>query len=172
MISDAKISFRKVKPTDLKIIRDWRNSSGTREFNTQFTLLNMVNQKKWYESISKNESDREMFMIVDKDRDAIGICGLINIKKEEKSAEIAIILGDKKSRGRNLGSKSLSMLLDYGFKKLKLHRIGAEILEFNKISVSLFEGLNFKYEATLRDRLWRDDKWWDVYLYSILDGEF
>lgn len=164
------VKLRTVKISDLGIIRDWRNSPGTREFNTQFTLLNMRNQKKWFAEISKDGSQRKMFVIEDEKRRPIGICGLINIDRENRSADVAIILGEKRQRGKHLGSESLELLVGYGFKKLKLHRIGAEIFEYNKRSVRLFEGLNFKLEATLRDRLWRNGRWWDVYSYSILSS--
>lgn len=165
------VRLRSVRKSDLEIIRDWRNSQDTREFNTQFTLLNMNNQRKWFVEISKKESPRKMFVITEKGGNPIGVCGLINIDKENRSADVAIILGEKKQRGRHLGSESLELLVSYGFKKLKLHRIGAEIFEYNKRSVNLFERLNFKFEATMRDRLWRDGKWWDVYSYSILSND-
>lgn len=165
------IKLKSVETSDLKLIRDWRNSSGTREFNTQFTLLNMKNQKVWFNDISNNKSSRKMFMILDECKKPIGICGLINIDIENRSAEVSIILGEIKYRGKHLGSESLEALISYGFKKLKLHRIGAEIFEYNKTSVKLFERLNFKFEATLRERLWRDGRWWNVYLYSILSNE-
>lgn len=165
------VKLRSVKKSDLGIIRDWRNSPNTREFNTQFTLLNMKNQRKWFEEISKEESSRKMFVITRRDGDPIGVCGLINIDRKNKSAEVAIILGEKKQRGKHLGSESLELLVNYGFKKLKLHRIGAEIFEYNKRSVNLFERLNFKLEATMRDKLWRYGKWWDVYSYSILSRD-
>jgi len=164
------VKLRSVRKSDLEVIRDWRNSQDTREFNTQFTLLNMKNQRKWFVEISKEESLRKMFVIT-KAGNPIGICGLINIDKENKSADVAIILGEKNQRCKHFGSESLELLLNYGFKKLKLHRIEAEIFEYNKRSVNLFEKLNFKFEATMRDRLWRDGKWWDVYLYSILSSE-
>jgi len=164
------VKLRSVRKSDLEVIRDWRNSQDTREFNTQFTLLNMKNQRKWFVEISKEESLRKMFVIT-KDGNPIGICGLINIDKENKSADVAIILGEKNQRCKHFGSESLELLLNYGFKKLKLHRIEAEIFEYNKRSVNLFEKLNFKFEATMRDKLWRDGKWWDVKLYSILSSE-
>lgn len=165
------VKLRTVKTSDLGIIRDWRNSFDTKEFNTQFTLLNMRNQRKWFGEVSKTGSTRKMFVIEDKEKKPIGICGLINIDRENRSAEVAIILGEKRQRGKHLGSKSLELLVNYGFKKLGLHRIGAEIFEYNKRSVRLFERLNFKLEATMRDKLWRNGRWWDVYLYSILSNE-
>ena len=167
-----QIKFRTVRQSDLQIIRDWRNSSGTREFNTQFTLLNMVNQKQWFDAISQRDSTRKMFMILDGANQPIGICGLINMDNENRSADIAIIIGERKRRGKMLGYESLNFLVKYGFKKLKLHRIGAEIFEYNVSSIGLFEKVGFELEAIFRESLWRMGKWWNVYLYSILTTKY
>ena len=109
-----------------------------------------------------------MFMILDNLRKPIGICGLIHIDKKNRNADVAIILGDTKLHGQGYGTESLKLLVKYGFEKLKLHRIGAEIIEYNKISIKLFEKLNFEYEALMKENLWRNGKWWNTTVYSIL----
>jgi len=167
-----EIKLRKVSKHDLKKIRDWRNSPEIWNFNSQYILLNMIHQKDWYSSISKNKSDRKMFVIESKKGVPIGICGLINLDNEQKNGEVAIIIGEKKYHGKRIGTKILRLLLEHGFKKLKLHRISAEIFEYNIISVKLFERLNFKYELTTKQKLWRKGKWWDIIVYSILSNEF
>lgn len=162
-----QVTFRRVAKKDLKIIRDWRNSEEIRRFNTQFTLLNMKDQEKWFDEISQPNTKRCMFMIIYK-RKPIGICGLIHYNAKNRCADVAIIIGETKMQDKGLGVKSLKILIEHGFKKLRLHRIGAEIFEYNLKSLKLFENLNFKREATLRECLWRDGKWWNVYLYSII----
>ena len=165
------IKLRKIKQQDLSILRDWRNSKEIFPFNSQFSLLNMIDQKKWFAEIDKKKSDRKMFMIT-LNKKTIGVGGLIQHDVKNKSADIAIIIGERKSHGKNYGTQSLQKLVEYGFNNLNLHRIGAEIFEFNKISVKLFEKLNFKHEITLRDVLWRDGRYWNVLGYSLLNNKF
>jgi len=167
-----KIKLRKVSKNDLKKIRDWRNSPEIWNYNSQYILLNMIHQKDWYTSISVKNSERKMFIIESKNGVPIGICGLINLDYEQKKGEVAIILGEKKFHGKRIGTEILRLLLEYGFKKLKLHRISAGIFEYNIISIKLFERLNFKYELSLKQKLWRKNRWWDVSIYSILENEF
>jgi RimJ/RimL family protein N-acetyltransferase len=95
--------------------------------------------------------------------------GLIHLDKKNRNAEVSIILGETKLHHRGLGTKALQLLINYGFQKLKLHRIEAEIFEYNKISVKLFEKLNFTREAILKDSLWRSGRWWNVYIFSIIN---
>lgn len=167
-----QVKFRLVSQQDLTIIRDWRNSKGIREYNTQFTLLNMLNQIKWFEQINNKTSDRVMFMIIDKKDQPIGICGIIHLDQENKSGDVAIILGEQKIHAKGIGTETLSMLVKYAFKNLQLHRIEAEIFSFNNISINLFTKLFFKHDVTKRDSLWRNGKWWDVHVFSLLRSEY
>jgi len=43
MIKTVKIKFKKITKNDLQLLRDWRNSEKIFRFNSQYTLLNMVN---------------------------------------------------------------------------------------------------------------------------------
>jgi UDP-4-amino-4,6-dideoxy-N-acetyl-beta-L-altrosamine N-acetyltransferase len=169
--NSTKTKFRKIVRTDLRILRDWRNSTGIMEYNSQFTLLNMVDQERWFKQIREKNSDRIMFMVM-KEKKPIGVCGLIHVNKKDRNADVAIIMGDRKLHGKGYGSEILQRLIEYGFTKLKLHRIGAEIFMYNKSSIRLFQKLNFTYETTLRDSLWRFGRWWDIYLYSILESDY
>ena len=164
----SKIQLRRVTKEDLENFRTWRNSINIWKNNTQFIFLNMENQKKWIKSLSEKNSNKHMFTIIDKKKKPIGICGLTNLDPIEKSAKIAIIIGNSNLQSRGIGTQSLILLLDYGFKKLKLHRIEAEVLEYNTKSQSFFEKFNFHKEVELRDYLFRNEKWWNLIIYSKL----
>jgi len=162
----SKIKLRRVLKTDLEYFRDWRNSPEIWKNNTQFTFLNMKNQKKWFKSLSKKDSKKEMFTIVNSKNMPVGICGLTNLDPIEKSGKVAIIIGEINVQSKGIGTQGLKLLLEYGFKKKKLHRIEAEVLEFNKKSLSFFQKFNFKKEVRLRNYLFRDNRWWDMIVFS------
>jgi len=171
MKNKINLTFRKVTQKDLPILRDWRNSKGILEYNTQFTLLNMKSQENWFKQIKAKNSDRIMFMIISNNQ-PVGVCGLIHVDKKERNADVAIIIGKKTLHGKGLGKKSLQKLVEYGFNKLKLHRIGAEVFEYNNKSIKLFKKMNFKYDALLRDSLWRNSTWWNTQVFSLLKEDF
>ena len=168
-MSKQKFELKKIRKEDLKQIVKWRNDSKIIRFNTQFFLLNMELQKKWFEEITKKNSKSKMF-VFKYGKEIVGIGGLLHYDYQNKSADIAIILGEKKIRGKGFGTRGLEMLVEYGFKQMKLHRIGADIFEYNKVSLKLFEKLEFKKELEMRDYLWRNGKWWKVYTYSRING--
>ena len=169
-LSPTKIKFRKIQENDLDILILWRNKEGIRDFNTQFILLNLELQKKWFNNIRKND-ERKMFMITYQNK-PIGVCGLINIDNENHNADIAIIIGEQKFHGKRIGTIVMKKLLKIGFKNLNLHRISAEVFEFNIISQRFFDSLGFKQEYSQRDKLWRRGRWWDIITYSIFSHEY
>ena len=170
MDSKSKIQLKKITKSDLKLLIEWRNSNKIFLYNTQYFLLNLKMQMEWFNSL-QNDSSRKMFMILHENV-KIGICGLIDIDYKNKNANIAIIIGKTQLHTKGLGTMALSNLLNYGFKELGLHRIGADVIEYNKTSIRLFKKSKFKIEAIHRDVIWRNNRWWNMYSMSILKDDF
>ena len=45
-----------------------------------------------------------------------------------------------------------------------MNRIGADVIEYNKTSIHLFEKSKFKIDAIYRDVIWRNNRWWNMVL--------
>ena len=170
MNQKIKIQLKQITKSDLKLLIEWRNSKKIFPYNTRYILLNSKTQTDWFNSL-QNDSSRKMFMI-SHENVKIGICGLINIDYKNKNANIAIIIGKTQLHAKGLGTMALSNLLNYGFKKLGLHRIGAEVIEYNKTSIRLFEKSKFKIDVIHRNVIWRNNRWWNMYSMSILKDDF
>jgi UDP-4-amino-4,6-dideoxy-N-acetyl-beta-L-altrosamine N-acetyltransferase len=170
MNQKIKIKLKEITKSDLKLLIEWRNSNKIFRYNTQYFLLNSKIQIDWFNSL-QNDLSRKMFMIL-YENIKIGICGLIDIDYKNKNANIAIIIGKTNLHGKGFGTTTLSNLLNYGFEKLDLHRIGAEVIAYNKTSVHLFEKSKFKIDAIHRDVIWRNNQWWNMYSMSILKDDF
>ena len=67
---------------------------------------------------------------------------------------------------------TIHTILKYGFGELNLHRIWAEIFSTAQENITLFNKIGFVREGILRQKLWRDGKWWNSHIYSILSSEF
>ncbi len=173
LIEGKVVNLRALEFEDLHQLRDWRNSKFVRRGTREYRLLNMINQKKWFESLhSKNPPDDIMFGITNKKGKLIGVCGLTHINWKNRNTEASIYIGERNWQGKGAARDSLRVMLEYSFKELNLHKVWAEIYEFNDASVRLFENMHFMRDGMMRHTLWRDGKWWNSYLYSILEKEF
>lgn len=69
-------------------------------------------------------------------------------------------------RGKGLATKSLKLVTDYGFKKLKLIRISGMCRTFNKASARVLEKAGFKLEGILRKNKFKDGKYLDDMIWA------
>ena len=49
-----KIVLSEIKKKDLELLKKWRNNPRILKFNTQYFLLNMEHQKRWFDEIKDN----------------------------------------------------------------------------------------------------------------------
>lgn len=92
---------------------------------------------------------KEMQFRIEKDGELIGDLRLIKIRWFNRKAELSIIL-KKEFQGQNYGEEAIRSIIKYAFEKMNLHRLEAEVIEYNKTSIALVEKLGFVLEGTLR----------------------
>lgn len=131
----------------------------------------MQNQLQWFESMAKDKNTM-MFAVETKKGKLIGCTGLTYIDWKNSKAEVSIYIGNKKYKWKGYGTDTLKTLMDYGFRELNLHMLFGEIFEYNEVNIKLFEKCGFKKDGALRHRLYRDGKYWNSIIYSILDEEW
>lgn len=66
------------------------------------------------------------------------------------------------------GKEAVSAAVDYAFKKLKLHRLEAEIRPNNRASMALAKGLGFQSEGNRRGAVYFSNKWHDMQVFALL----
>ncbi len=66
------------------------------------------------------------------------------------------------------GKEVVEAAIAFAFKKLKLHRLEAEILPNNRASIGLAKSLGFVYEGIRRGAVYFNGRWHDHVIYSLL----
>ena len=172
MLEGKNVELRQIEESDLPKLRDWRNSPYIRAYTREYRPLNILNQKKWFESLFTDQSNI-MFAIKKKgDVEIIGCCGLTYINWKEGHGEISIYIGEEKWQEKGYATDALQLLLKYGFGELRLHRIYAIIFEYNEASIKFFEKNGFVFEGRHREARFWDGKFHDELVYGMLDREY
>lgn len=104
------------------------------------------------------------------DGTVVGYCGLANISKLNRSGEYYIMIGDPKFWNRGLGTLAGKKVLEFGFAKLGLHRIWLTVSELNYGGIKSYENLGFIEEGRMKDACFRDGKFHDKIVMSIIDS--
>jgi RimJ/RimL family protein N-acetyltransferase len=74
--------------------------------------------------------------------------------------------------GHGYGSEAARAVLDHGFDALGLHRIWAQCIADNIASAHILEKLGMRREAHYRERSFFKGRWWDTFIYAILEDEW
>ncbi|MEM5829863.1 MAG: GNAT family protein [Candidatus Aenigmatarchaeota archaeon] len=121
----------------------------------------------------KKKEGYEFSIFLKETGEIIGGVALVNINKTNENAELGYWLA-RKYWGQGLMSEAVKLILEFGFKKLKLHKIYARVCEPNKRSSHLLEKFGFKLEGKLREH-WKGKfsrKWYDEFMYGLLKEEW
>jgi [ribosomal protein S5]-alanine N-acetyltransferase len=70
--------------------------------------------------------------------------------------------------GQGAITQAVAGMLEFGFRRLELHRIEASVDPANTASIRVLEKLGFQREGILRDHGFWKGKYWDVVLFSRL----
>jgi RimJ/RimL family protein N-acetyltransferase len=82
------------------------------------------------------------------------------------------MIGEKEFWGKGYGTEINNLVLDYGFRKLNLHKIYLGVNADNKGAVKSYKKSGFKYEGTKRDEIYRNGRYYDAIMMSILRNEY
>lgn len=93
------------------------------------------------------------------------------ICKEPRQGLIGWALGVD-FRGQGYATEAARGLIEYGFSKLRLHRVQAETNSANVRSWQLMDRLGMRLEARLREASLKDGQWLDRLIYGVLAAEW
>ena len=119
-----------------------------------------------------NNSDSVVWAICNVDDGHIGNVSLQHISFIDRTAEFAIIMGDKRHWGKGVASLAGVKLVDHGFRKLNLERISCGTAATNLGMKRLAQVMGMTLEGTRRKQHFLEGERVDMLEYGILRDEF
>lgn len=160
------IKFRSHQRKDIPYrLKWWRNPKATKFLNDIPKKNTVETQNKWFDKYLKDE-EKKFFTILF-DNLPIGMVGLFDIDKINKSASVFIIIGDDKFHGQGVGKKAMNFIVNYGFKKLNLHKIKLGVAEKNIGAIKCYETVGFKKEGICKDEFLINGKYQNEILMAV-----
>ena len=119
-----------------------------------------------------NQEDRVVWAVCHSEDGHIGNVSLQQISLINRTAEFAILLGDRRHWSKGVGLLAGKKLLEHGFNKLNLERIYCGTAATNEGMKSLSEAMGMVLEGIRRQHLFLEGSRVDVLEYGILRAEF
>jgi len=166
--------LRELERKDLPTINTWRNDAALIDcLGATFRYINLDVDVKWFESYMSNRNNAVRCAITKKDSDdIIGLVSLVSIDHLNQSADFHIMIGNTQNRGKGVGTFAVTAMLQHAFHNLNLQRVQLTVLEDNKPAQRLYEKCGFVREGIKRRSNYKNGKFVDMYMYSILKEEY
>jgi diamine N-acetyltransferase len=180
MIFGERIRFRGVEKDDLPHFMKWINDPEVLQGIGVYLPLSMADEQDWFDKMRARPPEEhnlaiEVKELTTEDQETwtlIGSCGFFNFDKRNACAEFGIMIGEKSYWNRGFGTESVRLLAHYGFHTLNLNRIYLRVLETNPRAIRAYENAGFSHEGRQRQADFRDGKYIDLLVMSLLVGEY
>jgi diamine N-acetyltransferase len=175
MIYGERIRLRAIEHDDLGLFVRWLNDPEVRAGLTVIFPLSMPDEEKWFEKTLQAPIYEHPLVIEIQENDGwipVGNCAYHAIDWRNRSAEIGILIGEKRSWNQGYGTECLGLLLRYGFMELNLERIFLRVYENNPRAIRAYEKAGFVHEGRLRKAEFQDGVYHDVLVMSVLRSEW
>jgi RimJ/RimL family protein N-acetyltransferase len=169
-----KIRLRALTAEDAQVTWQWQNSPEIKEFYSDHPYpVNYEMEKLWYEKITYTNIPVTVFGIeILENRKLIGMSILKNINLIHRSAELGIFIGDNSEKHKGYSGEATHLTLKFGFMDMGLNRIYLKVHEDNESAIKLYEKTGFKKEGILRKSVFKNGRFKNEIIMSLLKEEF
>ena len=181
MIVGERVRFRGVERADIPQFVAWLNDPEVIQGLLIHYPLSKADEEGWFDRMLALPPDERVIGIEareatpDSDGDTwklIGTCAFDHIDWRIHAAEFGIVIGEKSYWNQGYGTDSVRLLLRHGFNTLNLNRIFLHVFDNNPRAIHAYEKAGFTLEVRERQAEYRDGKYIDLLLMSILKSEY
>ena len=168
------IYLRSIEESDLtENYQQWFNDVDVCQFNSHHRFPNYrQNMEDYYREVIRSHAHL-VLAIVDKETDRhIGNISLQDIDLINRTAELAIIVGDKSFWGRGVGKEAGHLIIHHGFSELNLNRIYCGTSKENIGMIKLAAALGMKEEGVSRQALYKHGVYHDSIHFGVLRDDY
>ena len=165
-LEGENITLRTIEEDDLEFITRNFNDPNVREGLSYYYPQNLEQEKKFFEDVICADENKNMAIYND-DGQIMGVGGLESTENGE-TASLGIWIAAK-FHGNGYGTEASKLMTDYAFDELRFHKVYARAFEFNEGSQRIWEKLDFEKEGTLREHVYKNGDYQDVYMYGITE---
>jgi diamine N-acetyltransferase len=179
MIYGERIRFRAIEKDDLLAFVAWVNDPDVLQGIGIYLPFSMVDEQAWFEKDQARPHQEHNLAIEVKEMDLhevetwklIGNFGFFNYDRRNACTEFGIMIGEKSYWNRGYGTEAVRLLARHGFETLNLNRIYLRVLETNPRAIRAYEKAGFIHEGRQRQAEFRNGKYIDLLVMSLLRGD-
>jgi len=161
-----KVSLRAINETDKNIIYNWVSCAELRKMIGTTKAPTPESHEIWFRKKIQDTENKTCAILLD--GIPVGLIGTNTIDYNSHNANMYIYIGEKNNRGSGIGTSAVKLFIEYLFKELEIHKITANVFEYNTPSANLFTKCGFILEGTQKEQILYEDKYYDMLWFGII----
>lgn len=158
-----------IKECHEDLLYQWRNTGALTQY-FRHKMVSRAAHREWM--VNQPHDPVTMFVFHTAEDGVIGVGGLTPIDWDNRHGELSFYVGkDNLYIDDDYAPKILQALVGSGFRYLNLHRLWAEVFDFDSKKAQLLERHGFVKETTVSQHYYRDGRYVDAIRYGLLRSE-
>lgn len=175
-MSGYSIFLRPFETEDYILINKWRNNLTNQKFTVgPIRYVSLEREKTWVQEKMMN-NNKDIYWAIclnDGSRRMIGYTSLNDIDHINKKCGVGgIVIGENDCRDGVSMFEVALIKMDFAFNQLNINRLVAYSLYDHPITPGTVYALGFKEEGIMRDYVYKNGRYQDVIIYSLLKREY
>lgn len=156
--SGERIYLSPVLKEDLPFLTVTINDPEINQFLTVDEPMTPQDEEKWLASLSDQKGNIVLAIRLVENNEIIGTIGLYHISFKDGTATMGYCIGRKDLWGKGYGTEAQMVLLEYAFNTLNLHKVSAEVYDFNPRSKCCLEKCGYVVEGVQKEHRYRNGR--------------
>ena len=172
---ETTVYFRAFEEDDAELIYQWMNDDELKKMSVGLNRRMCKEEAlEWVKARMHHNDYRVFWAICAKDTGKmIGYTCLTDIHYINRSANFSgIVIGDKNYQDGIAWIESYLFVYEYGFERLNLNRIEGTVILGHKATIAIGDVMFSKGEGILRQAAYKNGKYYDVGIGSLLRDEY
>ena len=167
------LALKPAEKEDIDFLREGVNHPEVRRYISAFRTP--YNEARYRNDLRSRRGDDPSLLAVLKEGEfagePVGTVSLSPLIERDGYANFGVWFHPK-AWGEGYAIEASAYLIEYGFGRLRLHRVSATLMTLNEASKTLCERLGFVHEGTARQARFVDREYVDVERYGLLVDEW
>ncbi|MDA7664094.1 UDP-4-amino-4,6-dideoxy-N-acetyl-beta-L-altrosamine N-acetyltransferase [bacterium] len=153
-----------------QVLFDWRRNVEISRHMYSEGPQSFDEHLRWLKSIAQDVTHKRF--AVEQGGKPVGTTALVNVNEKHSRADFDMYIGEASARIRGAGAVAEFLTLEYGFHRMKLHKISCEVFAGNSVAIRLHERMGFSLEGVFREHALFEGEWVDVTRLSLLSEDW
>lgn len=172
-LSSGSTVLRGFREQDLEALAGWWDNPAVTELLEMGARPTRPKELADFWQLCSARDDCVVFAICERNSgNVIGTCGLYQISWIARRAQFNILIGEPSVWDQGHGTRSTELSLSYAFDTLNLESVHLGVNAENVRAMRSYERAGFVKEGVRRRFVYRNGRYYDSVMYSILRNEF